>query len=51
MALVGAHTCRTLRFTLDFTPGAVSLAEERWRRLLLFAVSFREVLDRRARTR
>jgi len=45
------ETCRTVRFTLDFTPGAVSLAEERWRRLLLFAVSFREVLDRRARTR
>ena len=42
-------TCRTVRFTLDFTPQAVSLFEERWRRLLLFAVSFRELLDRKAR--
>jgi hypothetical protein len=43
------ESCRTVRFTLDFTPQAVSLFEERWRRLLLFAVSFREVLDRTAR--
>ncbi len=43
------ESCRTVRFTLDFAPQAVSLFEERWRRLLLFAVSFREVLDRKAR--
>lgn len=41
--------CRTERFTLDFTPNGLELFEERWRRLLLFAVSFRDVLDRTAR--
>jgi len=41
--------CRTERFTLDFTPNGLELFEERWRRLLLFAVSFRNVLDRTAR--
>lgn len=43
------ETCRTVRFTLDFPPQAVSLFKERWRRLILFAVSLREVLDRTAR--
>lgn len=43
--------CRSLRFTLDFDPQSVRLAEERWRRLELFAVSFREVLDRGAQGR
>jgi hypothetical protein len=38
--------CRALRFTLDFTPQGVKLFEDRWRRLLLFAVPFRELLDR-----
>ena len=38
--------CRALRFTLDFTPQGVKLFEDRWQRLLLFAVSFRELLDR-----
>ena len=41
--------CRTVRFTLDFASRAVQLFEERWRRLLLFAVTFRELLDRKAR--
>jgi hypothetical protein len=43
--------CRSLRFTLDFNSQSVQLAEERWRRLELFAVSFREVLDRGAQGR
>ena len=38
--------CRTVRFTLDFDPRSVQLFEERWSRLLLFTVSFREILDR-----
>ena len=41
--------CRTQRFTLDFTPQAVKLFEDRWQRLLPFAVSFRELLDRAAK--
>jgi hypothetical protein len=40
--------CRAERFTLDFTPQKVRLFEERWRRLLLFTVTFRDVLDRTA---
>jgi len=41
--------CRAVRFTLDFNTQAVRRFEERWRRLLLFATSFRELLDRKAR--
>lgn len=41
--------CRTERFTLDFTPQTMGLFEERWRRLLLFAVPFRKLLDQKAR--
>ncbi len=41
--------CRTVRFTLDFDPRRVRMFEERWCRLLCFAVSFRELLDRKAR--
>ena len=41
--------CRAIRFTLDFTPQALRLSEDRWRRLQLFAVSFRELLDRKVR--
>jgi len=37
--------CRTLRFSLDFSPGAVRLARDRWQRLSVFAVSFRRLLD------
>jgi hypothetical protein len=36
---------RTLRFVLDFTPEAVSLAEERWRHLSVYAVPFGDLLD------
>ncbi|MHB0958795.1 MAG: hypothetical protein ACYC0X_15380 [Pirellulaceae bacterium] len=43
--------CRAVRFTLDFTPQAMRLFEDRWRRLSLFAVSFRELLDRKASRR
>jgi hypothetical protein len=42
--------CRSVRFTLDFDPRGVRLFEERWRRLLLFAVSFQELLDQRVRS-
>ena len=43
--------CRSLRFTLNFNPQGLRLAEEQWRRLELFAVSFREVLDQGAQGR
>ena len=36
---------RTLRFTLEFTPQAVQLAEDRWRRINLYATSLRSLLD------
>lgn len=37
---------RTLRFTLDLDPQAMRVAEERWQRLSLYAVSFRSLLAR-----
>jgi hypothetical protein len=37
---------RTLRFTLTFEAEAVRLAEDQWRRLSLYAVYFRALLDR-----
>lgn len=37
---------RTLRFTLEFTAQAVRLAEDRWQRIGLYAVSMRSLLDR-----
>jgi hypothetical protein len=37
---------RTLRFTLEFSPQAVQMAEDRWRRIGLYAVSLRSLLDR-----
>ncbi len=37
---------RTLRFTLDFSAEAVRLAEDRWQRIGLYAVSMRSLLDR-----
>ena len=36
---------RTLRFTLEFTPQAVQMAQERWRRIGLYATSMRSLLD------
>lgn len=37
---------RTVRFTLSFDPQAVRVAQERWRRLSIYATSFRSLLDR-----
>ncbi len=39
---------RTQRFTLTFGREAVAQAEERWRRLALYATSFRKLLDQSA---
>ncbi len=36
---------RTVRFTLQFDPQIIYLARERWRRLMLFASSYRQLLD------
>ena len=38
---------RTVRFTLDFSQQSLQLYEDRWRKLLLFATPYRELLDRR----
>ena len=40
------ESSKTVRFTLKFDPQTVRQAQERWRRLLLFATSLREILDR-----
>jgi hypothetical protein len=40
---------RTLRFTLDLNKEAVHVAEERWRRISLYAVPFRSLLARSER--
>jgi hypothetical protein len=37
--------CRTVRFTLTFDYDAVAAAEERWRRLSVYATSYRDLLD------
>jgi len=42
--------CRTCRFTFDFSPESVRTADERWRRLSLYAISFAELLERTERT-
>lgn len=41
--------CRTTRFTFDFSAEGIRLAEERWKRLSLFAVSYGDLLDRSVR--
>jgi hypothetical protein len=38
--------CRTVRFVLQFDPHAVRMARDRWERLTLFAIPYRELLDR-----
>jgi len=38
--------CRTVRFTLTFDFASVSAAEERWKRLSIYAESFANYLDR-----
>jgi hypothetical protein len=42
--------CRSVRFTLDFDPKSIRLADERWGRLILFSTTYRELLDRRIRS-
>lgn len=37
--------CRTTRFTFDFSAEGVRLAEERWRQLSLYAISYGTLLD------
>ena len=37
--------CRTVRFTLTFEFDAVAAAENRWRRLSVYATSYRDLLD------
>jgi hypothetical protein len=37
---------RALRCTLTFDAEAVRLAQEQWRRLSLYAISYRSLLDR-----
>jgi hypothetical protein len=41
--------CRTSRFTFDFSREGLQLAEVRWRRLALYAVSYTDLLERAAR--
>ncbi|HVX09899.1 MAG TPA: hypothetical protein VHC22_01740 [Pirellulales bacterium] len=38
-------SCRTLRFTLDLDPQTVELADNKWKRLQLYARSLRSILD------
>jgi hypothetical protein len=42
---------RTLKFILDFTPETIRLAEDRWKRLLVYSASFRSLLDRQEKGR
>lgn len=37
--------CRTVRFTLDFSPRVVRLTEDRWRRLSLFGIPYQSLLE------
>lgn len=37
--------CRTIRFVLDFNEQNVRLAKDRWRRLSVYAISYRDLLD------
>ncbi|NLX97811.1 MAG: hypothetical protein GXY83_16735 [Rhodopirellula sp.] len=37
--------CRTTRFTFDFSPEALRLAEDRWKRLALYAIPYGNLLD------
>ncbi len=43
--------CRSVRFLFDFSPEGVRLAEERWKRLSLYAISYKALLDRVAQGR
>ncbi len=37
--------CRTVRFTLDFSPRIVRLTEDRWRRLSVFGIPYQSLLE------
>jgi hypothetical protein len=37
--------CRTTRFTFDFSPEGIRLAEDKWRRLVLYTVAYSELLQ------
>ena len=39
------EACRTVRFTLTFDFDVVAAAEQRWQRLSVYAVSYRDLLD------
>jgi hypothetical protein len=39
------ENCRTLRFTLELDPQAVQVADDRWKRLILYTRSFSSLLD------
>lgn len=41
--------CRTSRFTFDFSQESLRIADQRWNRLSLYAVSFAELLERTER--
>lgn len=41
--------CRTSRFTFDFSQESLRIADERWKRLSLYAVPFAELLERTER--
>jgi hypothetical protein len=41
--------CRTSRFTFDFSQESLQIADERWKRLSLYAVPFAELLERTER--
>ena len=44
------NQCRTVRFTLDFSQESIRLATERWRGLLLYAISYADLLDQAIQT-
>jgi len=41
--------CRTTRFTFDFSAEGIRLAEDRWKRLSLYTISYTDLLDRSTR--
>lgn len=41
--------CRTTRFTFDFSPEGLRTADQRWKRLSLYAVPFADLLERTER--
>lgn len=41
--------CRTTRFTFDFSPESLRTADQRWKRLSLYAIPFAKLLERTER--